>query len=212
LRLEPEMTFARQGIVEALKARNIVYRAMLKYFLWMGKLDSRVRWGIVFGGLLITSLLNQAASAAPVLKPLIFPFLIAYAAFAVLTWISMPLFNLLLRFNRFGRLALSREQIVASNFLAANLALALVLVVAGLALRSLLLLFSAAFFGFQCARGWPRWSMGGYTLALGLLWWIGIALSIVGLDREGSTLVLAFRGILVGCIAANVLASVLPRR
>jgi tetratricopeptide (TPR) repeat protein len=32
LRLEPTMEWARAGIVEALKARNVVYRVMLKYF------------------------------------------------------------------------------------------------------------------------------------------------------------------------------------
>jgi len=35
----------------------------------------------------------------------IYGLLVAYMAFALLTWLADPLFNLLLRFSRFGRLA-----------------------------------------------------------------------------------------------------------
>ena len=49
LRLDPELEYAREGMVEALKARNPVYRAMLSYFLWMGRLSDRYQWGIVIG-------------------------------------------------------------------------------------------------------------------------------------------------------------------
>ena len=38
-------------------------------------------------------------------------------AFVMLTWIASPLFNFLLRFNRFGRLALSDDQRVASSWI-----------------------------------------------------------------------------------------------
>src|SRR5205085_1539069 len=50
LRLEPEMEFARLGIVEALKARNLIYGLMLRYFLWMDRLGGTVQWVIILGG------------------------------------------------------------------------------------------------------------------------------------------------------------------
>jgi hypothetical protein len=44
-----------------------------------------------------------------------------FTTFAVLTWVARPLFALTLRFDRFGRLALPREEIVASNWVGACL-------------------------------------------------------------------------------------------
>lgn len=40
LRLDPTNEYARHGMVEALKARNPIYRWILAYFLWMGRLDN----------------------------------------------------------------------------------------------------------------------------------------------------------------------------
>src|SRR6185436_32555 len=47
LRLKPDLEFARIGIIEAMKARNFVYRWLLAYFLWMAKLPRQVQWGLV---------------------------------------------------------------------------------------------------------------------------------------------------------------------
>ena len=44
LRLDPNLQYAQAGIVEALKARNPIYRWMLGYFLWMGRLSDRAKW------------------------------------------------------------------------------------------------------------------------------------------------------------------------
>ena len=54
------------------------------------------------------------------------PVLVLSFAFLMLTWISSPLFNLLLRFNRFGRLALSRDQRIASSWIGGCFVLAAV--------------------------------------------------------------------------------------
>ena len=50
LRLNPNMEWARQGILEALRARNPIYRVMLRYFLWMSRFRGKVQFGIVIGG------------------------------------------------------------------------------------------------------------------------------------------------------------------
>jgi len=44
LRLDPENEWAREGMVEALKARHGVYRLVLRCFLWMQKLGESARW------------------------------------------------------------------------------------------------------------------------------------------------------------------------
>jgi hypothetical protein len=95
----------------------------------------------------------------------LWPLLLAYIAFCIMTWIGAPLLNLSLRLHRFGRYVLSREQKIASNCIAALLALT----VAGIAvfvvwrsepafatalLSFLLIMPTAAIFG--CPKGWPQ--------------------------------------------------------
>ena len=132
LRLEPDLDYAKRGMVEALKARNWIYRVMLQYFLWMGRLSGRAQWVVVLGLYFGSRLLEAAAKAHPQIQPLVMPIIVVYVIFCVLTWIAQPMFNLLLRLNRFGRYALSKKQIVASNWFGGFLAAALVLAVVGL--------------------------------------------------------------------------------
>lgn len=133
LRLNPTLAWARQGIVEALKARNPLYWVMLRYFLWMSRLNSKTRWGIVIGFYVLARIAHALAKSDPGLAPILNPVLYLYSAFAILTWISQPLFNLFLRLDRYGRFALSREQIVASNWVAGCLVLAGAALGAGIA-------------------------------------------------------------------------------
>lgn len=185
LRLDPENEWARQGIVEALKARHALYALMLRYFLWMTRFSHRAQWGIILGGYLGYRLVASVAKSQPALAPWLLPLQILYVAFALMTWLAQPLFNLALRLNRFGRLALSREQTATSNWVAAALALALCAVlgfvitlltesprsapawlVAALVCAALALPLSAIY---NCAAGWPRRAMAGYTALLAVL-------------------------------------------
>ena len=184
LRINPQLEFARQGIVEAMKARNPIYRVLLGYFLWMGRLDPRVQFaliiGLVFGQRILRSLMEQVPALAP-FAPWI---LGAYLLFVIMTWTAYPLFNLLLRVNRFGRLALSREQTVASNWLGLGLLVGCAAVLAGVAIslsRFNEVVGVFAFPGllmlglcipvagtFQCEVGWPRTVMALATVAMWL--------------------------------------------
>jgi tetratricopeptide (TPR) repeat protein len=116
LRLDPELEYAREGMLEALKARNWIYRGMLAYFLWMGRLAGRYQWGIVLGTYFGSKFLAQSASAHPEYKWLWWVLLPAFYGFVYLTWTSQPMFNLLLRLDRYGRHVLSPDQRVASNW------------------------------------------------------------------------------------------------
>ncbi len=49
LRLKPDMEWARNGMVEALKARYFLYRLMLRYYLWMSRFTRRGQWGMIIG-------------------------------------------------------------------------------------------------------------------------------------------------------------------
>ena len=179
LRLDPTNEWARAGIVEALKARNIIYGLMLRYFLWMAKLPAGAQWGVILGGYFLNRIMVSASSSNPDLAPWILPFRILYLVAALLTWTAYPLFNLLLRVNKFGRLALSEEQTRASTYFGATVFLAL----ASLAL-SLVFGFNSVFivaalvFGmlmipvagmFRASEGWPRVLLMSWTAGLALV-------------------------------------------
>lgn len=133
LRLDPEFEWAREGIVEAMKARHFLYRAMLRYFFWMGKLQSKVQWALILGAVFGLRLLRALARANPGLEPFVLAITVAYVVFMAATWLAKPLFDLVLRLDSFGRLCLSEDQVKGSNWLGATLALALAFLVAHLA-------------------------------------------------------------------------------
>jgi tetratricopeptide (TPR) repeat protein len=110
LRLEPNMEWARLGIIEAMKARNILYRWILGYFLWMTKFSPRVQLMLILGILFGAQILQAVCQAVPMLAPVQVPLAITYALFVWTTWVAPTLFNLLLLLSKFGRLALNRSE------------------------------------------------------------------------------------------------------
>jgi tetratricopeptide (TPR) repeat protein len=196
LRLDPQSEWARQGIIEALKAQNIIYALMLKYFLWMAKFGRKGQWGVILAGYLGNQILGAVARSNPELAPWILPLRILYVVFALMTWLAYPLFNLLLRLNKFGRLVLSRDQTVASNWFGLCLLLALAglggcavrgfnspWILVALVFGLLLLPVSAVF---KCAAGWPRHVMAALTGGIALLGLALLTLCFVQTDFSDS--------------------------
>src|SRR5262249_44335849 len=112
---EPQLEWARAGIVESLKARNFVYRWMLGYFFWMSRLSRKAQWGVILGAFVLLQIVSAVEDNYPSLAILMRPLIVAYLVFFVLSWLSMQLFNTLLRLNRFGRMTLSRENKLQST-------------------------------------------------------------------------------------------------
>jgi tetratricopeptide (TPR) repeat protein len=221
LRLNPTLEWARAGLIEALKARYLIYRLMLRYFLWMAKLSAGARWGIILGGFVGFRVLRGAANANPELAPYLWPLLGAYLAFVVLSWIADPLFNLLLRVNRFGRLALSREEIIASNWIGACLAGGLAALGVGLATGSDTALLVALSFGlliiplsatFNCAEGWPRTIMALYTAGLAACGLLALGLFLADSPLMVVPVVLFFIGTMFSTLVANIIMPYHPER
>ena len=233
LRLDPGNEWARHGIVEALKARNIVYGLMLRYFLWMAKLSPAAQWGVILGGYFLNRMVGTAAKNSPDLALWLLPIRILFLLAVVLTWTADPLFNLLLRVNRFGRLALSREQMVASSWFGVCVLLALLSLALCLpfGLNSPFVV-SAAVFGllmipvagmFKASSGWPRTLLMTYT---GLLALVGIgALALVSVEMlVGADAVGGLHGawksalgvFVTGCVifmwGANVIIPIRPKK
>jgi tetratricopeptide (TPR) repeat protein len=196
LRLDPSNEWARGGIVEALKAQNFIYAIMLKYFLWMARLKPGAQWGVLIGVFLGNRVLGGISDANPDLAPWILPLRILLFSFVVMTWIAGGLFDLLLRCNRFGRLALSREQTVASTWLGVTLFLALVsagfcvgfgiesaflvpLVVFGL----LLLPVAGAFRG----EGWKHRALGFAAIGIALIGVTAVVLAVASIFQPEET-------------------------
>jgi tetratricopeptide (TPR) repeat protein len=225
LRLDPELDWARQGMIESLKAGNPLYGLMLRYFLWVGRLSRRAQWTVVLGGYFGFRLLGGLAADVPASRLVVVPLLVGYALFVLLTWIANPLFNLLLRLSRFGRLLLDREQLLASNIVGACLLGALLAGLAGLVAGNGWLLLAAASLGlltipvsavFACDQGWPRVTMATYAAFVAVLAVAGTVLVAVGGESlrgfGGLALVFALLGALLATWAGNLLMARQVRR
>lgn len=121
LRLQPDLEYARQGMLEALKARNPVYRGMLAYFLWMGRQSSKIQWAFVIFTIFGLRIIRETAARNPQLGIVLWPVVFLCYGFIYLSWTAGPMFNLLLRFNRFGRLVLSRDETWGSTIFGLSL-------------------------------------------------------------------------------------------
>lgn len=230
LRLDPTQDYARAGIVEALKAGNPIYWLLLQYFLWAARLSARAGFALVIGLYVGYQVIAGLARSQPKLAPYLNPVIYAYLAFAFLTWMGPMFFNLLLRLNKYGRHALSREQVVASNWIGAALLLALATLIAEFAIfgaagwTSLCFVFLTIPLAgvFSCSAGWPRNVMILATVALtalallldGLV--IPVALGTLSLD-EAILMTRKFQswfflGILAASIGGSWLATVRVRK
>jgi len=103
LRLDPNSELAKQGMVAACRARNPLYRAVLRYFLWVGRLDRRAYFAAVAVGAFGAKLLAGLARAVPATRVVVLPLLVLYASLVIVSAAAAPLSRLALRLRR-GRL------------------------------------------------------------------------------------------------------------
>jgi len=120
LKLDPTSEMARAGLVDSLKARSFIYRIMLRYFMLLTRIKRRWIFAIMIGTIFIRYSLMELAESSPILGFIIWPVLYLLVAFILMTWVANPIFNLLLRFDRVGRHALTRRDIRQTNFLIGN--------------------------------------------------------------------------------------------
>lgn len=234
LRIDPELDWAREGIVTALKARYKLYGIFLKYFLWMSKLSSQQQWMVILGVWFGSRALGSFGRSNPEWQPYVEPARTALFALILMTWIADPLFNLALRLNHYGRLALNRDQVRASNLVGLFVGLTLIAVIlsltvySGNALADLVALGLAVMIIpisaiYRCHEGWRRKFMGWYSIVLvacGAT--AAISAGIIGSQKpsEVPALYLAFvvcgliflGGIILASFGANILMTWRPKR
>jgi hypothetical protein len=157
------------------------------------------------------------------------PLLIAYFVFVLMSWLAYPLFNLLLRLDRFGRYALSPDQVKGANVLVACLVITLACLGVAIAMGryvfyeatvmcAVLALPASAIY--VCEAGWPRQAMTAITLLLGTLIAFVIALVLLPPEIIAMPLLLAWAavhrllpwGLLASQFAAMYLSRVTPQK
>ena len=121
LRLDPTNQAASDGMIDAISSRNILFRVMRKFNVWISRLSHKYQFAIIFGAWILVNVLSRVGGNVPWLAPLVPLILMAYMAFAVLTWTSESIFNTLLRFHPFGRHLLTPKLIWRSNLIASCL-------------------------------------------------------------------------------------------
>ncbi|MEO5368123.1 MAG: tetratricopeptide repeat protein [Magnetococcus sp. WYHC-3] len=181
LRINPEQAWAREGLVEALKARNPIYGFILRYFLWIGTFSPRAQIMIMVGIYVFSRVINSVMKTVPDYQWVGSTIMICYAIFAFSTWMASPFFNLILLLNKHGRYALSRSKFGEAVAFGAGLVISafvscLISRTAGGFEYVFLLLASLWLFPFmmimRSRKGWPRFAMIAYTVVvLGILAW-----------------------------------------
>ena len=125
LKKDPDNDYARSGMLEAIKASNPFYRMFLKYAFWMSNMDSQKQWAVIIGFYFGFKFLNGIAANNEGLQFILYPLLTIVAILAFSTWIIGPVSNLFLRFNKYGKILLDKEQRISSNFVGASLLICL---------------------------------------------------------------------------------------
>ena len=146
LRLDPDLDYAREGMLEALKAQNPVYRIMLAYFLWLGRQSARFQWAFILGVFFGVRIARSLSASQPGMNWLWWPLLGLFYIFVYLSWTAQPMFNLMLRFDRFGRHVLSADQLTGANWFGTAFGLALASAIWWVATDSVIGLYSAIAF------------------------------------------------------------------
>lgn len=209
LRIDPMSVMALSGMREALKSRNLVYRAIFTLSFRITRLPPVWRWGLVVVVLFSPIVLSGAGAAAPRIAWITRMGTRAILALVVVMSIASPLFDLRLRFDPLGRRLLSPNQIRGANLLAVFLFPALGLWVASWFAREPHLDWfhctAIAFGAFvlpasalhSCARGWPRATMLAsmvFLLPLSLMVLIGVASEARSYSRDGMKAVMRSPG------------------
>jgi hypothetical protein len=175
-------------MLNALRARNPLYRGLLAYFLFMSRQSRGVQWAIIISAYVVFRVIRWVNKERPDLHAFTIPIIAVYVLFVLFTWAGPSLFNLFLRFDRFGRHVLKPDEVLGANLVGLALGLAVLLGLAALWLQSaplglaglLFLLMIVPIGGtFNADAGPDRLKLGVYTsvlLALGLL---GVILLVV---------------------------------
>ncbi|WP_430816762.1 tetratricopeptide repeat protein [Carboxylicivirga sp. RSCT41] len=203
--LDPNSDYAKSGLVMAIKAQNPLFNAFYKYYNWINGLSSGARWGFIIGIFILMRIARKISTTSSELAPVFSVIVGVYICFVFMVWTINPIFNIFMRFNKYGKHALDKGEIIGSNIMAFLLVSALIQFVLHLqfewypvtgAIGSMLLTlpFSSTF---------ARWETKSFTkhlyysLLLSAIWALTIALPLIGMESYNGILWMVF---LVGTV------------
>lgn len=126
LSLNPNLDYARSGMVTAIKSKNKVYNLYLRYSFWMNKQSGKNQWIFIIGIYLLYKLSVKLISASGYTFLLI-PLIIIYLLFALGSWIMEPLSNMLLILDKYGKYLLDEKEKLSGQIFFALLVGALIM-------------------------------------------------------------------------------------
>ncbi len=110
LRIDPNLSNAKEGLKESLKSKIPPYRWLLRYSFWINNKGKKARWmiplGLYFGVRILATALNNDKSTE-IIGGLI---VVLYLLFVITSWLINPIANLFLLFHPYGRYALSATE------------------------------------------------------------------------------------------------------
>ncbi|GAA4106459.1 hypothetical protein GCM10022393_00870 [Aquimarina addita] len=108
LKSDPTSRYAQNGMLEAIKAKNFVYRSYLKYAFWISNMKTKNQWFFIIGIYLVYRFLVKAVEFTeyPYLVILI---IVPYLLFALGGWIIGPLSSMILLFHSHGKFLLDTK-------------------------------------------------------------------------------------------------------
>ncbi|MBF2053723.1 MAG: tetratricopeptide repeat protein [Candidatus Sericytochromatia bacterium] len=124
LRLDPELNWAREGLIESLKSRWLLYRLVRRYQRWLGRFRPAGQWGRVLLIVLLLQLSTRLAGQAGA-EQLMLGLVLLYLGFVLLTWLADPLCLLALRLHPQEQRLLSAAERQRSSLTAGLLMLSL---------------------------------------------------------------------------------------
>jgi len=224
LQLDPTNDFAKQGMIKAMNANNLLFRMILTWYNFMGRMGDKIQWIIILGLFFGNRILSQLAATYPAIQPFIYPLIFLYVAFCVTTWIANPVFNTFLRFNRYGKYLLDKDQIRSSNAMSGMMLLGLLLgcglafvldemrfagfaIGLGYAVFMLLPLSSL----FNCEKGYPFIIMLIVTVLLGLWGLLCVGIFFTGYAPKAFMVNVFIYGSVASQFLAIYLVSVKPK-
>jgi hypothetical protein len=177
-----------------MKAAHPLFKPLFRFFMWQERLSTEWKVALTVGPLLALRFLRPAAD-----NPLVFALIALWIAFVLVTWLSVPVANVALRFSAVGRAVLPADQKRSSTAFLAFVGAALLAVV--------WLAVSPGFVGTAFATGLLAFPVGSAhdlnrrlrrivyaaTITAGVAAFIGGALVAVGVETAGAViLIVAF--------------------
>lgn len=189
LRADPELLWARDGLVEALRAGVPLYGFLLRYHLAMQGLSEDDRVALAIGESYLTQIITAIGCATVILFPLTLVYLTVRSVLVYLTWALRPVTGLFLLTHPFGRYCLERHErrealwaVPAVGAVVGSLGMAVVHRSPGWAAAILVAAYAVSSVGavFHVPPGGARWAV---ALAALLLLGLGV-LSVARLVRS----------------------------